>query len=1030
MQAIPNRLLPRRLHHQLALLFALLFALSITFFGKYTGEEQHHMSVALLEQQALRWTAETAGEGAAEMSVRDSQALSARLGHMLLSAEADRFAALTVDGSVLAAVRREEGKPTIEQALPPFSLPATRQASATIAGEVPLAGRMTTRILAWAPVLHQGHLVGWIRGEFNTVYADEAREHILIDSFVVGGLMIASATLLVFFFLRAPLASLRRAADFANELDSRFGSLEDFSSAPTEIRELGDALNWASLRLFDQNSALTEGERRKGVILDAALDCIIAVDQAACITEFNPSAERTFGYRRDEVIGKPMLELIVPPFLRETTQQLMQEYFETGTSPMLGGHQEMLAMRRDGSAFAVEAAIAAIEFGGWRSFIVYLRDITERKQAQQALEDQLKFVQQLLEAIPTPIYVKDVKGRYLTVNRAWAQFFNLDSEQVSGHLVDDLFPAAVARLHAEKDAELWTAGTQSYAVQAMNATGEMRDLLVSKATFSRADGSVGGLLGVLTDITEQKHAEAALNQAKEAAEEANQAKSDFLANMSHEIRTPMNAILGMTDLVLDTTLDSEQREYLGLVKSSADSLLSIINDILDFSKIEAGRLDFESIPFSLRETVGMAIRMLASKAGQKNIRLHSVIAPEMPDGFRGDPYRLRQILVNLIGNALKFTTQGEIEVSVRQEAGAQGAPQLHFAVRDTGIGIPPDKQQLIFEAFSQADSSTTRRFGGTGLGLTICQRLVQMMGGRIWVESTPDVGSTFHFTAQLEPVALVPASMSAGAETGGAKRPAQHLGILLAEDNPVNQTLALRLLEKLGHIVTVVGNGADAVALSRERQFDVILMDVQMPVLGGFEATAKIRALEAAGQRRIPIIAMTAHAMEGDRQKCLAAGMDAYVAKPIQTPMLIAALADVMPEAVTSAAGEPVRAPVGTLMDRESVLANLGDDVDLLCQLAHLFIDDLPRGLARMQEALAAGNPVALYAAAHAMKGSAANFGAEPVVAALVAVERVASSTAADAAFPALLTAQVSEAAQLLQQLAAELQAVTESIKP
>ncbi len=1028
MQAIPNRLLPRRLHHQLALLFALLFALSITFFGKYTSEKQYRMSVTLLEQHALSWTIETATESAVEVTRRDTNALFERLRHMATSAGAEHLAAFASDGSLLMAVRREAETITIDKAMPNVTPPGTVAGMVTSAGGGLYAGKTATRILAWAPIVHAGEEAGWIRAEFDTLHADEARENILKDSFLVGSLMIGAATLLVFFFLRVPLASLRKATAFANELDSKFGSIENFAGTSTEIHELGDALNWASLRLFDQNAALTEGERRKGVILEAALDCIIAVDQAACITEFNPSAERSFGYRRDEVVGRPMLDFIVPPHLREMTLAAMQRYFESGTSPLLDGRRETTALRRDGSEFPVEVAIAAMGAAGNRAFIIYLRDITERQQAQRALEDQLKFIQQLLEAVPTPIYVKDIDGRYLTVNRAWMQFFNASTERVIGHTVNELFSPEVAQLHSEKDAELWATGTQSYAVQAVNSTGEKRELLVSKATFSRADGCVGGLIGVLTDITEQKQAEIALKEAKDAAEEANRAKGDFLANMSHEIRTPMNAILGMTDLALDTQLDAEQREYLGLVKSSADALLSIINDILDFSKIESGRLDFEAIPFSLRETVGMATRTLAAKAREKNIKLYFSIPPQTPDGYSGDTYRLRQVLVNLIGNALKFTERGEIEVSAALEivpGALNDIEQLHFAVRDTGIGIPADKQQVIFEAFSQADSSTTRRFGGTGLGLTICQRLVQMMGGRIWVESVPAVGSVFHFTARLTQVAAPPPSAVASTHAS-ATHPSQHLSILLAEDNPVNQTLAVRILGKLGHTIKVVGNGADAVAASREGLYDVILMDVQMPVLGGFEATAKIRALEAAGQPRIPIIAMTAHAMEGDRQKCLAAGMDAYVSKPIQTPMLVAALAEVtqgvgVSEESNTPLSPNMHRPAGPLFDRKTVLDNLGDDLDLLRTLAQIYIDDLPNGLQTLHAAANSKDAAALLAAAHTLKGAAANFGAELVVAELVAIEQVARSSVVGADFPLALSEQIATAVDLLEQLGAEL---------
>jgi signal transduction histidine kinase/DNA-binding NarL/FixJ family response regulator len=580
-------------------------------------------------------------------------------------------------------------------------------------------------------------------------------------------------------------------------------------------------------------------------------------------------------------------------------------------------------------------------------------------------------------------------------------------------------------------------GIQAYACHPLLEQGRVIGTLSfgsrTKATFAEDELALMKAVADHVAIAMQRiRLLESLEQAAHAAEAANEAKGRFLANISHELRTPMNAILGMIDVAMPKAAHPIIKDCLQTVKGSADLLLTLLNDLLDSSKIEAGKLELESAPFSLRRMLDHVTRVLAVRAGEKGLHFYCRVPGETPDALIGDRTRLQQVLINLAGNAIKFTERGEVEISLRVVEGlgigdwgleedgqpAEPDPQhpapnpqspipsvtLEFAVRDTGIGIPQSDLERIFHPFSQADASTTRRFGGTGLGLSISQSLVTMMGGRIWVESEVGKGSSFYFTVGLPLAAEMPCEGETSFDV--ARAAPCKLRVLLVEDNPANQKLATYILEERGHAVDIAGDGEQAIRLTHRNQYDLILMDVQMPGMDGLEATAAIRKREDGGSR-VPIIAMTAHAMKTDRDRCLAAGMDGYLSKPVNSQELIGLVENLARKGLgigdwglegekpaTSDSQHLVPNPQSQVpaFDPEEALSRCFSSEDMVREMIQCFFDEVHNVFLQMRVALEKGDLVEVGRLGHRMKGTVVYLGAQPAKAAALRVERFCGS--------------------------------------
>ena len=773
--------------------------------------------------------------------------------------------------------------------------------------------------------------------------------------------------------------------------------------------------------------------------LDSALDPVITIDAAGLVTRWNQKATESFGWPASEILGSPSGQLIAPRKREAIEAALRDVILRDVTERDVTEHEALTpdrpiripALHRDGHEFPAELNWSRLDHD---ELAIFVRDLTEQVRLQEALREGEERYQAIVNRIEDGYFEVNLRGDYTFLSNRFCEMFGYRAEEMLGQSFRRFYSTESIPIIHSAFYEVWKTGTplQSLEYEIKRKDGVTRFVEDSVSLKKDRHGQVVGFMGIRRDITERKRNEQELARTKQAAEEANRAKSEFLANMSHEIRTPMNGIIGMTELALSSELTFEQRDFLETARSSADTLLVILNDILDYSKVEAHKIELDPTPFNLNELVGDAMKSLALDAHKKGLELAYSIGPNVPDDVVGDPTRLRQILVNLTGNAIKFTSQGEVIVNVSTESSDNSRASLHFTVRDTGIGIPPEKQCKLFRPFEQADTSTTRQFGGTGLGLAICKSIVELMGGKIWLESEPGAGTIVHFIVTLEasPVIVGAASLIDARELEGmavliiddnatnrrilremlqrwrmrpqaatsgqeglqmleqataagdpfrliicdeqmpvmsglevaerirgnpllrnatimmltssdqaasatkcrsmgvesylvkpikpaemlvmirrtitasaqfvpkrlpsARKPGcnRPLRVLVAEDNDVNQKVVLAFLQRMGHEATLAVSGTDTLAKWSADKFDLLLMDVQMPNMDGYETTRRIREQELTWLHRVYIIAMTAHAMHGDREKCLEAGMDEYIAKPVTFAKLEEALAN------------------------------------------------------------------------------------------------------------------------------------------
>jgi two-component system sensor histidine kinase/response regulator len=925
-----------------------------------------------------------------------------------------------------------------------------------------------------------------------------------ISGLFIAGFPLAAGLLVLSGRPTSPLRLLRTNAAFAPQIDNpTLWAL--FCGVGLLVALMIPFLVWLAKIARQKTREVEAAQARFAGILDMAQDAIVSVDANHRITLFNQAAEKIFGYKAHEVVNQPITILICE------SEPITEFAIASETSMSPERRSKVVARRKNGSTFPAEVTMSWVNLGNEVIRTAMLRDITRRQQAEEISA----FLISIVNSSEGAIIGNTLDGMIASWNRGAEKLYGYTAAEAIGKPISMLVPLNL-NYELAKLLEQIKKGIHidRYEMVRIRKDGSRVDVSLTVSPIRDSSGKLLGMSTIAQDITERKRMEEQLAQSHEAALEATRLKSEFLANMSHEIRTPMNGVIGMTDLLLDSELNPAQREFGEVIQSSAKALLTLLNDILDFSKIEAGKLEFAATDFSLRDCLSGTLKAPAVRAHAKELDLAYYISPEVPDNLIGDPDRLRQIVINLVSNAIKFTEQGEVLIQVDKKWQSDTQIFLQFSVTDTGIGLAPEKQKSIFEAFVQADSSTTRRYGGTGLGLSISSRLVEMLDGKIWVESEPGKGSAFRFTARFDlqkvqptrisslapeslrelPVLIVernastrklieemcvswrmqptaveddyealerlqeahqtgkpfalaiidsallektayrlsdaislhpelvhqvilltstlvsvsdkqisktlqhcsfltkpvkpsdllntimsafklqPARQSASFKgTVQAAERGSGLRILVAEDNPVNQLVVRKILEKRGHQVTLADNGRIALEALAQEAFDLVLMDIEMPEMNGIETTLAIRRKEQISGQHQPIMALTAHAMKEDAERFLAAGMDDYLSKPIEPNDLLYKIDCLVSKAVKSPTVSKVKGSGQPVMQRKIELSKALEytegDMELLQNIIRLFLKTYPGMLAEIRQTIADNNGAGLARAAHSFKG-------------------------------------------------------------